>query len=138
LRLIAHKIIEVFNVAGRTERMMPGLNSIKPKTPKMFDLLEMTYNQKDVGFYAKKPLKLRANAHQITCWELAIDLLGKIEKLDDRRLIWAKACRFSWVALGKQFGVHRVTIKRRYIAAIINLEFNLEKSLVDKIDKIIY
>ncbi len=138
MRLIAHKIIEVFDVAGRAERMMPGLNAIKPKTPKMFDLLEMTYNQKDVGFYNKKPLKLRANAHQIACWELAIDLLAKIEKIEDRRLIWAKAMRYSWVALARQFGVHRVTIKRRYLAALLSLEFNLEKSLVDKIDKIIY
>ena len=104
----------------------------------MYDLLQMSYNEKDIGFYDKKPLKLRANSHQIACWELSIDLLGKINKLEDRRLIWARACRFSWVALAKQFGCHRVTIKRRYLAAIINLEFNLDKSVIDKIDKLIY
>ena len=91
-----------------------------------------------MGYYDKKPLKLRANQKQMSCWELAIDLLAKIEKIEDRRLIWAKAMRYSWVALAKQFGVHRVTIKRRYLAALLSLEFNLEKSLVDKIDKIIY
>ena len=137
MRLIAHKIIEVFEVAGRTERMMPGLNSIKPKAPRMFDLLEMSYDPKDIGYWEKKGFKLRANSHQITCWELAIDLLAKIEKLEDRRLIWAKAMRYSWVALGKQFGCHRVTIKKKYTAAILNLEFNLEKSVVDKIDNLI-
>ena len=138
MRIIAHKIMEVFEVAGRTERMMPGLNALKPKTPRMYDVLKMSYDPKDIGFWQKKGLKLRANSHQITCWELAIELLIKIEKLEDRRLIWAKAMRYSWVALARQFGCHRVTIKKKYTAAILNLEFSLDKSLIDKIDKLIY
>tara|TARA_R100001594_G_scaffold34600_2_gene63612 strand:- start:397 stop:786 length:390 start_codon:yes stop_codon:yes gene_type:complete len=129
--------MEVFEVAGRTERMMPGLNALKPKTPRMYDVLKMSYDPKDIGFWQKKGLKLRANSHQITCWELAIELLIKIEKLEDRRLIWAKAMRYSWVALARQFGCHRITIKKKYTAAILNLEFNLDKSLIDKIDKLI-
>ena len=137
MRIIAHKIIEVFEVAGRTERMMPGLNALKPKTPRMYDVLKMSYDPKDIGFWQKKGLKLRANSHQITCWELAIELLIKIEKLEDRRLIWARAMRYSWVALARQFGCHRVTIKKKYTAAILNLEFSLDKSLIDKIDKLI-
>ncbi len=129
--------MEVFEVAGRTERMMPGLNALKPKTPNMYDILKMSYDPKDIGFWQKKGLKLRANSHQITCWELAIDLLIKIEKLEDRRLIWARAMRYSWVALARQFGCHRVTIKKKYTAAILNLEFNLDKTMIDKIDKLI-
>ena len=117
--------------------MMPGLNSIKPKTPNMYDVLKMSYDPKDIGFWQKKGLKLRANSHQITCWELAIELLIKIEKLEDRRLIWAKAMIYSWVALARQFGCHRVTIKKKYTAAIFNLEFSLDKSVLDKIDKLI-
>lgn len=117
--------------------MMPGLNSIKPKTPNMYDVLKMSYDPKDIGFWQKKGLKLRANSHQITCWELAIELLIKIEKLEDRRLIWARAMRYSWVALARQFGCHRVTIKKKYTAAIFNLEFSLDKSVLDKIDKLI-
>ena len=137
MRIIAHKIMEVFEVAGRTERMMPGLNALKPKTPRMYDVLKMSYDPKDIGFWQKKGLKLRANSHQITCWELAIELLIKIEKLEDRRLIWARAMRYSWVALARQFGCHRVTIKKKYTAAILSLEFSLDKSLIDKIDKLI-
>ncbi len=137
MRLVTHKIVEIFDVAGRTERMMPGLNALKPKAPKMFDLLQMSRDPKDIGYYDKQPLRLRANSHQIACWELAIDLLGKIKKIKDRRLIWARAMRYSWVSLARQFGCHRVTIKRRYKAALFNLEFDLEKSLIDKIDKII-
>ena len=101
----------------------------------MYDILKMSHDPKDLGFWQKKGLKLRANAQQIACWELAIDLLGKA-KPNDRKLIWKRARRYSWVALARMFGCHRVTIKRRYKQAILDLEFNLDKSLIDIIDKI--
>tara|TARA_R100001129_G_scaffold32796_1_gene22067 strand:+ start:970 stop:1371 length:402 start_codon:yes stop_codon:yes gene_type:complete len=133
MKLRAGKIIEIFEVAGTTERLMPGLK--KPITPKMYDILKMSHDPKDLGFWQKKGLKLRANSKQITCWELAIDLLVKA-KPNDRKLIWKRARRYSWVALARMFGCHRVTIKRRYTRAILDLEFNLDKSLIDIIDKI--
>ena len=136
MRVITHKIIEIFEIAGTTERLMPGVK--KPRSTEMFDLLEMSYEPKDDGFWKKEgKMKLRANSKQITCWETAIDLLGKIQKLDDRRLIWARACKYSWVQLARQFGCHRVTIKKRYKTAILDLEFSLDKSTVDKIDNIL-
>ena len=133
MKLRAGKIIEIFEVAGTTERLMPGLK--KPITPKMYDILKMSHDPKDLGFWQKKGLKLRANSKQIACWELAIDLLGKA-KPNDRKLIWKRARRYSWVALARMFSCHRVTIKRRYKQAILDLEFNLDKSLVDRIDLI--
>ena len=133
MKLRAGKIIEIFEVAGTTERLMPGLK--KPITPKMYDILKMSHDPKDLGFWQKKGLKLRANAQQIACWELAIDLLVKA-KPNDRKLIWKRARRYSWGALARMFGCHRVTIKRRYTRAILDLEFNLDKSLIDIIDKI--
>ena len=129
------KIVEVFYRAGLCERLMPGLQ--QPGSPSMYKILEMSYDSKDLGYYDKKPLKLRANQNQIACWEMAIDLLAKTPKLENRRLIWAKAMRFSWVKLGKQFGCHRTTIKKRYISAILDLEFRLDKLTLDKIDKLI-
>ena len=114
---------------------MPGLQ--KPGSPSMYKILEMSYDSKDLGYYDKKPLKLRANQNQIACWEMAIDLLAQTPKLENRRLIWAKAMRFSWVKLGKQFGCHRTTIKKRYISASLDLEFRLDKLTLDKIDKLI-
>ena len=114
---------------------MPTIS--KPGQPKMFDIIQMSYDKKDLGFYDKKALKLRANSKQIECWEFAIDLLLKIEKLDDRRLVWARACRFNWSQLGRQFGCHRVTIQRRYKSIILDLEFKLPKSTIDRIDNLI-
>ena len=135
MRLMGPKIVEVFYRAGLCERLMPGLQ--KPGSPSMYKILEMSYDSKDLGYYDKKPLKLRANQNQIACWEMAIDLLAKTPNLENRRLIWAKAMRFSWVKLGKQFGCHRTTIKKRYISAILDLEFRLDKLTLDKIDKLI-
>ena len=135
MKLVAHKIVEIFEIAGTAERLMPTIS--KPGQPKMFDLLQMSYDKKDLGYYDKKGLKLRANSKQITCWELAIDLLIKIEKLEDRRLIWARACRYNWSQLARQFGCHRVTIKRRYKSIILDLEFKLPKTTIDRIDNLI-
>lgn len=135
MKIIAHKIVEVFEIAGTAERLMPTIT--KPGQPKMFDLLEMSYDKKDIGYYDKKGLKLRANSKQITCWELAIDLLIKIENLEERRLVWARACRYNWSQLARQFGCHRVTIKRRYKGIILDLEFKLDKITIDRIDNLI-
>tara|TARA_R100000458_G_scaffold42173_1_gene40009 strand:- start:293 stop:700 length:408 start_codon:yes stop_codon:yes gene_type:complete len=135
LRLLAPKIIEIFEVAGKTDRMMP--KPTKPGTPKMYDLLKMSYDPKDIGYYDKKRLKLRANSKQISCWEMAIELLAKLPNLEKRRLVWARACRFNWSQLARQFGCHRVTIKKRYTTIILDLENSLPKSMLDRIDNLI-
>jgi hypothetical protein len=126
--------MDILDEAGLAERFMP-----KPKIPKaasMFDILEYTYDPKDYGYYNSKKLKLRANNKQITCWDLAVCQLLPLVELEERKILWARSKRYSWIALGKMFGCHRVTIKKKYINAIFNLESRLDKSLIDKIDKI--
>ena len=126
--------MEILDIAATTERLMP-----KPKLPKaasMFDILEFTYDPKDHGYYNSKKLKLRANNKQINCWDLTVTELLPLVELEDRKILWARSKRYSWVALGKMFGCHRVTIKKKYINAIFNLESKLDKTLIDKIDQI--
>jgi len=126
--------MDILDEAGLAERFMP-----KPKLPKaasMFDILGFTYDPKDFGYYNSKKLKLRANNKQITCWDLTVTELLPLVELEDRQILWARSKRYSWVALGKMFGCHRTTIKKKYVAAIFNLENRLDKSLIDKIDKI--
>ena len=126
--------MDILDEAGLAERFMP-----KPKIPKaasMFDILEYTYDPKDHGYYNSKKLKLRANNKQITCWDLAVCQLLPLVELEERQILWARSKRYSWVALGKMFGCHRVTIKKKYINGIFNLENKLDKTLIDKIDKI--
>ena len=134
LRLV--KLIEIFEEAGRCERMMPGIK--KPGCPKMYDLLKMSYDPADLGYYDKKPgMRPRPTFKQMSCWEAAIDLLLLVN-LEERRLIWSRAVRYSWVTLASRFACHRVTIKRRYIRAMIRMEeqLKLNKTLLDNIDKI--
>ena len=127
--------MEILDIAATTERLMP-----KPKLPKaasMFDILEFTYNKDDHGYYLNKDkLKLRANNKQINCWDITVTELLPLVELEERKILWARSKRYSWVALGKMFGCHRVTIKKKYINAIFNLESKLDKTLIDKIDQI--
>jgi hypothetical protein len=126
--------MDILDEAGSAERFMP-----KPKIPKaasMYDILEYAYDPKDLGFYDAKKLKLRANNKQINCWDLTVTELLPLVELEDRQILWARSRRYSWVALAKMFGCHRVTIKKKYINAIFTLESKLNKTLIDKIDNI--
>tara|TARA_R100000541_G_scaffold37599_1_gene45489 strand:- start:277 stop:585 length:309 start_codon:yes stop_codon:yes gene_type:complete len=102
----------------------------------MFDILQYSYDPEDHGYYNSKKLKLRANNKQINCWDLAVCQLLPLVELEERQILWQRSRRYSWVALGKMFGCHRVTIKKKYINAIFTLENKLDKTLIDKIDKI--
>ena len=126
--------MDILDEAGFAERFMP-----KPKIPKaasMFDILKYTYDPKDHGYWNSKKLKLRANNKQITCWDLTVTELLPLVELEERQILWARSKRYSWVALGKMFGCHRTTIKKKYISAVFTLESKLDKTLIDKIDKI--
>ena len=127
--------MEILDEAGMAERFMP-----KPKLPKaasMFDILKFSYDPGDHGFHANKDkLKLRANNKQINCWDLTICELLPLVELEERQILWQRSKRYSWVALGKIFGCHRVTIKKKYLNALFNLESKLTKSVIDKIDLI--
>ena len=126
--------MEILDEAGLAERFMP-----KPKLPKaasMFDILQYSYDPEDHDYYNTKKLKLRANNKQINCWDLAVCQLLPLVELEERQILWQRSRRYSWVALGKMFGCHRVTIKKKYINAIFTLENKLDKTLIDKIDKI--
>ena len=134
MKLRCVKIMVIMDEAGLAERFMP-----KPKIPKaasMFDILKFSYDPKDHGCWNSKKLKLRANNKQINCWDLTIIELLPLVELEDRKILWARSRRYSWVALGKMFGCHRVTIKKKYINAIFKLESKLNKTLIDKIDNI--
>ena len=127
------KIIEILDIAGTTERMIPGLR--KPNASRMYDLLDISYSRNEEGYYNKKPMRLHPNPKQYNCWELAIEILLLVD-LDQRRLLWARSCKFSWSALAKQFGCHRVTIKKRYLETIFIIKNIANKNLLDKINKI--
>ena len=122
-----NNLVFLLNEAARTERFLS-----KPKhpgTPSMYDLLLTTYEKKDIGYYQKTLMNLRATPKQITRWEYAIDALLAIEidiskdPILDRQIVWMRANRFKWTQVGRHFGFTRHSIKNRYmkvLSAVVN------------------
>ena len=63
MRIITDKLVTLFEIAGTTERLMPGVK--KPKATEMYEILEMSYDRKDDGYWKSEgKLRLRANSKQ--------------------------------------------------------------------------
>jgi hypothetical protein len=131
-----YKLTDILETAARCDRYLPGLK--KPTTPRMFDIIETTYNPSEHGYYIKPQLKLRATPKMIACWDVSIDLLLLLENVETRRLIWSKANKYSYSAIGRMLGLDRRKVKQVYITALIHLEslVKTQKDLLAKIDKI--
>ena len=107
----------------------------------MYQLLETHYDKNDWGYHLRPKLSLRATPRQMTRYDLAIDIICEID-LDisddprvDRKLLWMRANRFKWTKLGKFFGLHRTTVKKRYENVLDKLSNKLKKTF-DNFDKI--
>ena len=132
-------IVEILDDAAYAERFIS-----KPSNrncPSMYKLLDFIRERKDIGFYDRPKLILRATPRQMTRYGLAIDILLLIEKdiSDDpnldRKLLWLRANRYQWTKLGRFFGFHRITIKRRYETLLDKLCTKLKNNF-DNLDKI--
>ena len=130
---------EIFDDAAFAERFLAKPNN--NRCPSMYQLLETHYNKNDWGYHARPKLSLRATPKQMTRYEFAIDLLCLVkddisdDPRLDRKLLWLRANRFQWTKLGKLFGFHRTTIKKRYENVLDKLSIKLKKSF-DNFDKI--
>ena len=139
-----NNLIFLLDEAARTERFLSKPRH--PGTPSMYDVILTTYEKKDVGYYEKALLKLRATPKQVTRWEFAIDALLAIESdiskdpMLDRQIIWMRANRFKWTQVGRHFGFNRVSIKNRYmkiLSALIN-KIKKNNNKYCKLNKILY
>ena len=132
-------VVEIVSDAAYAERFIskPSNRTV----PSMYKLLDFIRERKDIGFYDRPKLILRATPRQMTRYGLAIDILLMIEKdiSDDpnldRKLMWLRANRFKWTKLGRFFGFHRTTIKRRYETVLDKLCIKLKNNF-DNFDKI--
>ena len=138
VRLNNH-IKEILDDAAYAERFISKPSN--KNCPSMYKLLDFIRERKDIGFYDRPKLILRATPRQMTRYGLAIDILLMIEKdiSDDpnldRKLMWLRANRFKWTKLGRFFGFHRTTIKRRYETILDKLCTKLKNNF-DNLDKI--
>ena len=137
-------IVHLLDDAAFAERFLS-----KPKhpgTPSMYDAILTTYEKKDIGYYEKALLKLRATPKQITRWEFAIDALLAIEidiskdPILDRQIVWMRANRFKWTQVGRHFGFSRTSIKNRYMKILSALTNKIKKNnnKYCKLNKILY
>ena len=132
-------VVEILSDAAYAERFISKPSN--KNCPSMYKLLDFIRERKDIGFYDRPKLILRATPRQMTRYGLAIDILLMIEKdiSDDpnldRKLMWLRANRFKWTKLGRFFGFHRTTIKNRYETVLDKL-CNKLKNNFDNLDKI--
>ena len=140
VKLICY-ITDILDDAAYAERFISKPHN--RNCPSMYKILDYCYDKKDLGFYDKPKLVLRATPRQMTRYGLALDILLEIDKdVSDnprmaRKLLWLRANRFQWTKLGKQFGYHRTTIKKMYETILDKLCNKLKNNLYifDKIFK---
>ena len=138
---VRKNIVLIMNDAGSCERFLAKPNN--NRCPSMYQLLEdhLGYDKKEWGYYVTPKLKLRATPRQITNYETAIDLLLMIdEKLFEdpllmRKVLWLRATRNSYSAIGKYLIYHRTTIKRMYDTILDKLTNKIICNSIDIIDK---
>ena len=70
----------ILDDAARAERFLARPNN--NRCPSMYQLIETSYLPKDVGYYEKPKLKLRATPRQMTNYGLAIDLSFQCQRLN--------------------------------------------------------
>ena len=138
VKLISH-IKEILDDAAYAERFVSKPNN--NRCPSMYKLLETHYNPQDWGYHARPKLVIRATPRQMTRYNLAIDILILVDKdisdnpRLDRKVLWLRANRMKWTSLGKMFGYHRTTMKKRYEIVLDKLSNKLKNSF-DNLDKL--
>ena len=137
-------LVSLIDEAARTERFLSGPKP--PRAASMYDLLQTTYMQGDWAYYEKQLLKLRATPRQITRWEFAIEALLAVDTdiskdpLLDKQIIWMKANRYKWTAIGKHFGFTRHQVRNRYEKVLTRLlnKIKINNKKYCKLNAILY
>lgn len=127
----------ILDDAAKCERFLARPNN--NRCPSMYQLIETSYLPSELGYYEKK-LKLRATPRQMTNYGLAIDLLLMVDKVSedpllDKKILWLKAKRNSFVRIGKYLVYHRTTIKRMYDNILDKLTNKIIKESLDIFDR---
>ena len=136
---VRNNIVLILSDAGSCERFLSKPNN--KNVPSMYQLIETSYLKSEHGYWDKIKLKLRATPKQMTNYETAIDLLLMIdEKLFEdpllmRKILWLKATRNSFSAIGRYLIYHRTTIKRMYDTILDKLANKVIRNSIDIIDK---
>jgi len=137
-------LVSLIDEAARTERYLSAPRG--PRASSMYDLLQTTYMQGDWAYYEKQLLKLRATPRQVSRWEFAIEALLAVDAdiskdpLLDKQIIWMKANRYKWTAIGKHFGFTRHQVRNRYEKVLTRLcsKIKINNKKYCKLNAILY
>ena len=137
IKLITY-IVDILDDAAYAERFISKPHN--KNCPSMYRILDYCYDKKDLGFYDKPKLVLRATPRQMTNYGLAIDLLLMVDQVSedpllDRKILWLRAKRNSFVRIGKYLVYHRTTIKRMYDKILDSLTNKIIKESLDIYDR---
>jgi hypothetical protein len=127
----------ILDDAAKCERFLSKPNN--NRCPSMYQLIETSYLPSDIGYYEKR-LKLRATPRQMTNYGLAIDLLLMVDGVSedpllDKKILWLRAKRNSFVRIGKYLVYHRTTVKRMYDNILDKLTNKIIKESLDIFDR---
>ena len=130
----AETLVDWFEEAIQTDRKLPPAYR-KGYSAMRFDIKHDTTEH---GAAVTKKPKIAASSKQIARYEfLLFDITPMLSK-QEREIVWLRGLRVPYVRIGRKMGMHRHTVKKKYIEALvfIKLLVALDKKLFAKIDKI--
>ena len=122
-------IMVAFASAARTERKLPHWLR-KQSVTAWFDVNTLQDPKLAYGYHDVE-LRVRLSRNAVSLWELCIQLFLLMDDPDMRKLAWLRANNLSWKRLSRQFGMHRITLYKKYLLSIYELinALNKEKNI---------
>tara|TARA_X000001316_G_scaffold1631_2_gene320 strand:- start:644 stop:1057 length:414 start_codon:yes stop_codon:yes gene_type:complete len=127
-------LVDAYEEAIATDRKLPAAYR-KGYTGMQFDI---KHDVTEHNAWDKKPSRVPATSKQIARYDFLLFHINPLLDATERKLVWARAMGMPYVALGKKLGMHRHTVKEKYLEVLIYIKYLVayDKFLLDKFDKI--
>jgi len=133
-RLKVEWFVDAFEEAIQTDRKLPaaykkGYNGMK------FDI---KHDVTEHNAWDKQPSRIAASSKQIARYDFLLFNITPLLDKTERRLVWSRGMRMPYIQIGKRLGLHRHTVKEKYLEVLIYIKYLVayDKFLLDKFDKI--
>ena len=130
----AETLVDWFEEAIQTDRKLP------PAYRKGYSAMrfEIKHDVTEHGAAVTRKPKIAASSKQIARYEFLLFNITPLLDKKERKIVWLRGMRVPYVRIGRKMGMHRHTVKKKYIEALvyIKLLIALDKKLFAKVDKI--
>jgi hypothetical protein len=130
----AETLADWFEEAIQTDRKLP------PAYRKGYSAMrfEIKHDVTEHGAAVTRRPKIAASSKQIARYEFLLFHVTPMLSVEERKLVWLRGLRVPYVRIGRRMGMHRHTVKKKYIETLvyIKLLIALDKKLFAKVDKI--